>query len=103
MCRHPNSPFYAAEGPALDVFRTVADAFGNAGLTTFRPGLDLGYMEYWGMTSYLGIQDLISRMFQTKIMHSASRYQDKPFLRSRGEPPVAREINLWRWGCDVYM
>ena len=40
--------FYPAGEPHLDIFRTEADSFGNAGLTTFRSGMDVRYMEYWG-------------------------------------------------------
>lgn len=34
--------------PCLDVHRTDTDSFGNAGLTTFRAGMDVRFMEYWG-------------------------------------------------------
>lgn len=37
-----------AGSPTLDVFRTETDAFGNAGLTTFRAGMNVRHMKYWG-------------------------------------------------------
>lgn len=41
--------------PHLDVFRTETDSFGNAGLTTFRAGLDVRYMEYWGESGVMTV------------------------------------------------
>jgi hypothetical protein len=38
--------------PTLDVFRTETDAFGNAGLTTFRAGMNVRHMRYWGKWAF---------------------------------------------------
>ncbi|KAG7528034.1 hypothetical protein FFLO_06454 [Filobasidium floriforme] len=89
--------------PHLDIFRTETDSFGNAGLTTFRSGMDVRYMEYWGVTSYLGIQDLVSRMLETKRSHASDPQDDRPFSGGPSESPELHSNNVWRWGVDRYI
>lgn len=58
---------------------------------------------FLGVTSYLGIQDLVSRMLETKRSHASDPQDDRPFSGGPGETPVLHSNNVWRWGVDRYM
>jgi hypothetical protein len=56
-----------------------------------------------GITSYIGLQDLLARMLQVRIQQSHEPIGQTAFEQRRGIEPESRSADLWRWGCERYM
>lgn len=56
-----------------------------------------------GITSYVGLQDLLTRMLQVRIQQSLEPIGQNAFKQRRGIEPESRGADLWRWGCERYM
>jgi hypothetical protein len=59
--------------------------------------------ELLGVTSYLGLQDLVSRMLQTKLAYTPTYFENRQSAQVFPEQANFDRNDLWRWGCNVYM
>jgi hypothetical protein len=73
---------------------------GETSLTTYH--LVSSYVTI-GITSYIGLQDLLTRMLQVRIQQSLEPIGQNAFKQRRGIEPESRGADLWRWGCERYM
>jgi hypothetical protein len=114
--------------PRIRVNRLETDPFGNNGILLFLPNEDKKeHSHFWGeyssahnlqqedmllkdgsisfskgATSYLAMQDHISRILQTKMKRSPGLGK-VAFRHRRGEEELVRDSSVWRWGCQDYM
>ena len=56
-----------------------------------------------GLTSYIGLQDLLARMLQARTQQSSEPIGRRMFEQKRGDTPKTPSADLWRWGCERYM
>lgn len=56
-----------------------------------------------GMTSYIALQDNLSRMLQVKVAALSLSFAAVPFRRRRGSKPDLSLTDIWSWACDRYM